>query len=153
MMSLSIPESWSRFSVAVLLALLTAGLVAPGRVEASCSHYVTWKGAAIEGLDDLSLLRNDGVTPSAPGRQDAPAAPSDRRGPCTGVLCSGSPAPLVPATDVPPQGDDWCLSAGLLVQDKAEPFGTVSDDGHLRPVHSGRGIFHPPRTPLPHPTD
>jgi hypothetical protein len=147
-MSLSVPESWSRYSVAALLALVTAGLVAPGKAEASCSHYVTWKGAAIEGLDDLSLLRNDG----APVKQDAPTVPSDRHGPCTGVLCSGSPAPLVPATDVPPQGDDWCLSAGLLLQHTAEPFGTVSDDGHLRPVHSGRGIFHPPRMPLPYPT-
>ena len=148
-MKLSQPESWFRFTVGALLALLTVGVVAPGRAEAGCSHFVSWKGSEIEGLGDLSLLRIEGATPSARGQSAPTDSPADpHRKPCTGVFCSGSPAPLVPATDVPPQADDWCLPTGEAPEVRPEPIRRVNDDGRFHPVHTGAGIFHPPRTPL-----
>ncbi|MFO0953316.1 MAG: hypothetical protein U0835_19595 [Isosphaeraceae bacterium] len=148
-MTLSRPESWLRTPAAALLALCVVGVFAPGRAEAGCSHFVIWKGDAPRSLAELEILAPQGLGAEAkPGQSPAPGIPGERRGPCTGALCSGSPAPLVPASDVPPPSHESCLTVEEAAPPVASALALAISDDLARPVICGLGIFHPPRLPL-----
>jgi hypothetical protein len=144
-MRLSSVGSWGKSCVGALLALLAVALAAPGRSEAGCSHYVTVQGAPIPGLIGLEILGVDGFAPSALGA-DAPAAPPQRPAPCSGVLCSGSPAtPVIPAPSPTSRAELWGVLTALIPVARDETAHELPRDGRLRPVTGGSGVFHPPR--------
>jgi hypothetical protein len=145
----SSPAIWRRSVVGACLTLLTAVLLAPSRAEASCSHYVIWRGIAVPaplGLDRLNpeslaaAVADAGVfTPDTP-----PSNPAEPK--CSGVLCSGSPAtPEIPASTPSGGFDHWGFLEQTVSPASTEPAFEPRENDRLRPVDTGTGVFHPPR--------
>ena len=93
-------------------------------------------------LESLSLAGESPARPPAP-----PKLPT----PCSGALCSGSPAvPHTPAPNVPQRAEPWGFLPAVPAA-ASEPGSTSSpfNDGPLHPVHRGLVVFHPPRPSRP----
>ena len=134
---------WS--TAGALLALLACGLARPSTALAGCSH----PAGAAPGAGQFERLARAGALATPP--RDAPIEPG-RPAPCSGVLCSGTPAvPLAPVPIPPVRGvTEAILDPADCMPDPGSTL-IAPVDATLRPAHSGPAIFHPPRpaTSLP----
>jgi hypothetical protein len=132
-----------RLRLGATLSLLVILCAPASSARAGCSaHYVTSRTQAVAesfALDPLIL--SDSVRPV---QNRAPAAPP---APCSGALCSGTPA--VPVSAVPPSMPEsdtgWAISIRPVVLAGPGSIGRSADDARLVPLNHPSSIFHPPR--------
>ena len=81
---------------------------------------------------------------------DRPALPArdGSKGPCPGGSCSKAPTlPAAPtAPTAPPRAEQWALSALDAPPPAIGGLPLPTDAPRVRPLRSGLGVFHPPRT-------
>lgn len=123
-----------------LLMLLCAPLPA---ARAGCSaHYVTSRTQTLAEAFDLDLLVLNKST--LPNRDEIPPS---RPTPCSGALCSGTPAiplPVVPPVMTHGHGD-WAISLRPPVLTDPGSIARPVEDARLVRVNHPSSIFHPPR--------
>lgn len=124
------------------LALLASGLVALPEARADCGHYVVSRSGSATVLDQLDLLHLDREF-AAPAGQ---APFKGQRVPCSGALCSGSPAiPLAPPVLLPVRTGQWAICTFTPPSSNLGSMAMAWDEtpAHINPLASS--VFHPPR--------
>lgn len=144
-MNRTTPNLLARTCLGAFVALLAAGVVAPGKAQAGCSSHV--RGASHSGLGvpaQLELLTSLGAVADA-SEASNPARPTPDR-PCTGPSCSGRTAiPSTPTVLERAPVPLWGCLSSTRPDDRpgSLPFQARSDLD--RPSPAPLAIFHPPR--------
>ena len=127
-----------------VLTVVVLAAVAPGSVEASCSHYVQTVSDLRIHQSSIAQLDDAGSSNGATGAS-IPAAPQRRR-PCSGALCSGEPgSPSTPTQIVMPRAGQWAIIAAPTRAATSDPVFSQGDENDSLPTHRRISVYHPPR--------
>lgn len=138
------PRPTARLTLGALTALLILGAFTPSVARAGCfNHSVTYRSLLADPHARLELLGDKEPPPVSPVE-----SPGERRRPCTGAFCSGSPAiPTSANPSVSQEGSDPLVIAGLT-SSPTDPggFAFPAEKANFRPIKQSLAIFHPPRS-------
>jgi hypothetical protein len=141
------PKAAKRYRslTASLLGAALCVLFVSSRSDAECARYVAYRdqnshqaSGRLEVLDFGLIGKPRNAVP-----HDRPAAPK----PCSGALCSGSPAvPWAPIHTIPERVNQWAFLDELIEADRSifEPLDL--SDSILSSSIFVDSIFHPPRS-------
>ena len=131
-------------SLTTLAALLGCGLFVTKPAQAECARYVTYHDQNSNISGRLELV-NFGVPKSTP-RNDAPVDRPARPRPCSGALCSGSPAvPWAPIHTIPERVNQWAFLDTIIDASRSVHEPLAHSSSNLIPTSYVDSIFHPPR--------
>jgi hypothetical protein len=146
MESAAAPRTWGIWFSAVFTVVVSLS-IASSPAQAACSDYVRHGSPPLR--EEISLGGQGGAQSPTGSVESLSSSPlRERRGPCTGALCSRKPVPASTATLIDMQRvGNWAI---LSVQTRIavpEAAPCPKDEQIFLPLSNGPSIDHPPRLP------